>query len=98
MGDRASITHVSSDDIAFESARIDCPRCESIGGWDGERSGLYCPYGCGVRLFSVQAEETARYNAEGDVREQIRRDKRMLRKARKANLVACRGTGGGSGD
>jgi hypothetical protein len=68
----------------YDAGRIDCPRCEELGGWDGKDSGLHCPYGCGVRVISVQAEATERYNAESRVREQIRRDVRMLRKAQKA--------------
>ena len=70
--------------VAFGGARVDCPRCEELGGWDGRDTGLGCPYGCGVRVFSTQKEEDARWRAEEHVREQIRRDARTLRKAARA--------------
>lgn len=66
----------------FENARVDCERCEALGGWTGADSGLHCPYGCGVRVVSTQAQDDKRCLAEERVREDIRRERREARKRR----------------
>lgn len=65
----------------YDNARVDCERCEEVGGWTGADSGLYCPYGCGVRIISTQAEDSARFRAEAHVRESVRRERLLVRKA-----------------
>jgi hypothetical protein len=70
--------------FGYDAAKIDCPRCEEAGGWDGENSGLCCPFGCGVRLLSTQEAEDERFRAEEKARAQIRRDERAARRAERA--------------
>lgn len=74
------ISQVSGDGISWLPAHVDCERCEPLGGWSGIDSGLHCPFGCGVRVFSTNDQENERYRAESAVREQIRRDRRALRR------------------
>lgn len=57
-GDRVSINRCLDDDsIAYEAAAVSCDLCV-----EREWTGTECPYGCGVRVLSVQAQESEDFN------------------------------------
>jgi len=82
VSERAGIieTGIANDGLpftSFENAEVRCPECE---GWKG----TVCPHGCGVRLVSTQAEDTAKVMAElreRDAESKRRRDERRQRRA-----------------
>ena len=61
-GDRVSINRCLDDDsIAYEAAAVSCDLCV-----EREWTGTECPYGCGVRVLSVQAQEAGLQREDGD--------------------------------
>lgn len=73
---------------SFDNAKVDCPRCEEAGGWTGYNTGLNCPFGCGVRVVSTQAEDNERWRREMDAAEAVSRERRVLRRSKRGPSVA----------